>query len=99
MDKEIRPRRYMGRDYKVKDTSQDILDLQNKMFNSLRPEQRIEIMLSMCETARQIVLSSLPKGLSPKEKKKQLFFRFYGDDFSKEEKQKIIEHIDKIERT
>jgi hypothetical protein len=65
------------------------------MFNSLRPEQRIEIMLSMCETARQIVLSSLPKGLSKKERNKQLFLRFYADDFSEEEKKKILEHIER----
>ena len=77
----------------MKDTSKEVLDLQNQMFNKLEPQQRLEMMLSMFETARQIVLSSLPKGLSPKEIKKQLFLRFYGDDFSEEDKNRIIESI------
>lgn len=77
----------------MKDTSKEFTDLQNELFNKLLPQQRLKMMLSMMDTARKIVLSSLPKGLSKNEIKKQLFLRFYSTDFSEQEKQDIIASI------
>ncbi len=84
----------MERDYKVKDTSQDILDLQNKMFNSLRPEQRIRSCLA-CVNRKADSAIFTTKRFKQKERNKQLFLRFYADDFSEEEKKKILEHIER----
>lgn len=48
---------------------------------------------SMFDTARQMVLASLPPDLPEREKKVQLFLRIYGDDFDEEKRQAIVEHL------
>ena len=60
-------------------------------------EERVMIAASMYDTAREIVLSSLPPNLTEKEKRVQLFLRFYGHEFSAEEKEKIISHLMNVE--
>ena len=42
----------------------------------------------MFETARELVISSLPNNLSERELQEALFLLFYGNDFSVNEKEK-----------
>lgn len=54
----------------------------------MSPNERIAMGCEMFMSARQAFLNSLPKDLSEKEIKKQLYYRTYGehlpDDFFKE---------------
>jgi len=45
------------------------------------PEERLRIGSEMHESARAVVLASLPAGLSEAERRYRLFLRFYGRDF------------------
>ena len=66
-------------------------------YMKMTGEERVMIATSMYDTAREIVLSSLPPNLTEKEKRVQLFLRFYGNDFSDEEKEKIVNHLMKVD--
>lgn len=74
----------------MKDTPADIRRLQFEMMNKLSANRRIELACEMFQTAREMIIASLPKNLSEKEFKKQLYFRTYGEhlpeDFFKDEK-------------
>ena len=54
------------------------------MLRALSPERRIAMMLSMNRTARRIVWSSLPDGLTPVERRAAFLRRFYGDEITPE---------------
>jgi len=50
--------------------------------------------LRIFETARGIVLSSFSSDLSENEIRKELFLRFYGNDFSQEEIEKFTKKME-----
>lgn len=62
-------------------------------YQKMTGEERLKIGFSMYDTARAIVLSSLPQDLSSEDRAVQLFLRFYEHDFSSEEREKIVEAI------
>jgi hypothetical protein len=78
----------------MNDTRPEAKMVLDELFNNLSGEQRLLMGLKMFETAREIVISSLPKGLPEKELRKELFLRFYGDEFTKQEIGKIFKRID-----
>ena len=49
--------------------------------------------LNACNTARRFVLASLPPDLDETERRVQLFLRYYTNDFSPEQREKIIASI------
>jgi len=59
----------------------------------LTREQRISLGFQTCETAKSILISTFPKGLPKEELQIRLFLRYYNNDFSEEEKNKIIQHF------
>ncbi|MCC7093234.1 MAG: hypothetical protein IT277_03480 [Ignavibacteriaceae bacterium] len=65
----------------------------NQIYLKKTGEEKILIALKMFETARDIVISSLPKDLSDKELKKELFLRFYGDEFDDIIQEKIYRRL------
>lgn len=73
----------------LSDTTKEIEELQNKLWMERTTEERAEFMFGMFATARRVIIASLPKDLSEKEFKKQLYFRTYGEhlpeDFFKDE--------------
>lgn len=75
------------------DTSPEFEKFYREKIMSLTSDERIRIGLSMNETARKIVWSSIPEGLSEEERKIKYFLRLYGSDFPEEELNKIIEWI------
>ncbi len=77
----------------MNDTDPDIEQMLFERYMKMTGEERVMIAASMYDTAREIVLSSLPPNLTEKEKRVQLFLRFYGHEFSAEEKEKIINHL------
>ncbi|HNF14669.1 MAG TPA: hypothetical protein PK453_13445 [Leptospiraceae bacterium] len=81
----------------MNDTSPEIEQMLQERYMKMTGEERVMIATSMYDTAREIVLSSLPPNLTEKEKRVQLFLRFYGNDFSDEEKEKIVNHLMKVD--
>lgn len=56
-------------------------------------EERLEMGCSMFDAAKEIVRNSIlneSPGLTERELKTRIFLRFYGQDFSREQKRKII---------
>lgn len=81
----------------MNDTDPDIEQMLFERYMKMTGEERVMIAASMYDTAREIVLSSLSPILTEKEKRVQLFLRFYGHEFSAEEKEKIISHLMNVE--
>lgn len=80
----------------MNDTRPEAQRVLDELFAGLSGEERLKMGLEMFDTARKIVISSFPPGLSEKEIRKRLFLRFYGDDFSEDEKRKILKRIDEV---
>lgn len=70
------------------DTTREMEELQNELWMKRTIGERAKFMFGMFATARRVIIASLPKNLSEKEFKKQLYFRTYGehlpDDFFKD---------------
>ncbi len=74
----------------MRDTTAEMSRIQFEMMKKLSSNRRIELACEMFQTAREMIIASLPKDLSEKEFKRQLYFRTYGEhlpeDFFKDEK-------------
>ena len=72
------------------DTTREMEELQNELWMKRTTQERAKFMFGMFATARRIIIESLPKDLSERELKEQIYFRTYGehlpDDFFKDEK-------------
>ena len=77
----------------MNDTSPWAKKIQDELFAKLSGEERLLMGLEMFETARKIVLSSFPPNLTDDEIRKRLFLRFYENDFSEEEKKRILANL------
>ncbi len=77
----------------MNDTSPWAKKIQDELFAKLSGEERLLMGLEMFETARKIVLSSFPPNLTEDEIRKRLFLRFYENDFTEEEKKRILANL------
>lgn len=50
-------------------------------YERLTPSERVQIASGMYETARAIILSTLPPGLTPAERSYRLFIRMHGEEY------------------
>ncbi len=75
------------------DTTTEAEKIQSELFDKMTGEERMKIASDMFDTARKLVLASLDKNLNDTEKRKTLFLRFYGNDFSVNEKEKILNNF------
>ncbi len=70
------------------DTTREIEEMQNELWMKKTPQERARFASAMFTAGRKTVIASLPKDLSEKEFKKQLYYRTYGehlpDDFFKD---------------
>jgi hypothetical protein len=64
----------------MNDTSPKIEAMVDERYRQMTPEQRIKIAASMFETARAIVLSSLPSDLSRRDRRLAVARRFYAGE-------------------
>lgn len=64
----------------MNDTSAAVERLVNQRYASMTPEERMRIAASMYETARVIVESSLPHGLTTEQRRYAVAKRFYADE-------------------
>jgi hypothetical protein len=71
----------------MNDTTPEMEKMQFELMMRKTPNERIALACEMFMSARELFLRSLPKDLSEREIKKQLYFRTYGehlpDDFFK----------------
>jgi len=75
------------------DTSPKMQKIYYEMLFSRTPEERFKMGLNACDTARRLVLASLPPDLDETERRVQLFLRYYKNGFSPEQREKIIASI------
>lgn len=61
------------------DTTREMEELQNELWMQRTPQERARFASSMFASCRNVIIASLPKNLSEKEFKKQLYFRTYGE--------------------
>lgn len=64
----------------MSDTSDTVARLVNQRYAAMTPEERMRVAASLYETARAIVESSLPDGLTREQKRYAMAKRFYGDE-------------------
>lgn len=64
----------------MNDTSADVARRVAEHHRTLTPEERFAAASSLFETARRIVESSLPPGLTREERRLAVARRFYGDE-------------------
>lgn len=80
----------------MRDTSPEIEKKMLEIMMSKSPEERVRMGDSMYQTARYIVACSILNenlNISDNELKKEVFLRFYGNDFSPEKRDKIAHHL------
>jgi hypothetical protein len=61
------------------DTTREIEEMQNNLWMKRTPQERAKFASSMFASCRDVIIASLPKNLTEKEFKKQLYFRTYGE--------------------
>ena len=70
------------------DTTREIEEMQNELWMKRTAQERAKFMFGMFATARRTIIASLPKDLSERQLKEQIYFRTYGeqlpDDFFKD---------------
>lgn len=68
----------------LKDTTREIELLQNELWMKRTPQERAEFASAMFAANRDVVIQSLPEGLTRGEFKRQLYFRTYGEHLPEE---------------
>lgn len=61
------------------DTTREIEELQNELWMKKSPQERARFASAMFSAGKKAVIASLPKDLSEKEVKEQLYYRTYGE--------------------
>lgn len=62
------------------DTTREIEELQNELWMKKTPQERARFAAAMSAAGKNAVIASLPKKISEKDLKKQLYFRIYGEN-------------------
>lgn len=78
----------------IPDTHKLIESRFHRMMMEHSSEERLQMGCSMFDTAKEIVRSSILERhphISMQELKKEIFLRFYGEDFEPEQKRKILD--------
>lgn len=63
----------------MQDTTLEFRQLVAERLRRMAPEERVRLCAEMFETARHLIGASLPAGLDPRERKKRLGERLYGE--------------------
>ena len=76
----------------MKDTTAEVESRFNILLRRISPEERLAMSCRMFAAARALVRSSIVQGgaRTAAEIRKQVFLRFYRDDFSDDERAKIL---------
>ncbi|MCS4199782.1 hypothetical protein [Salinibacter ruber] len=74
----------------MNDTTPQMRDRHRDLLMARSNEERFRMGISMCQTARTIVWSSLPEDLGPTERRVQFFLRYYGDELPPDRRDEIV---------
>ncbi len=77
----------------MNDTAPQIRDLHRDLLMARSNEERFQMGISMCQTARTIVWSSLPEDLGPTERCVQFFLRYYGNELDPELRDEVVAEL------
>lgn len=64
----------------MNDTTATVARLVDERYRAMTPEERLRVAAGMYETARAIIESSLPVGLTGAERRLAVARRFYGEE-------------------
>jgi len=67
-----------------------------ELIRAKTPEERLKMGCSMHDFSKQLVIHALLErepGLSPSALRRELFLRFYGDDFDPKKRLEILEFL------
>ena len=80
----------------MNDTSAEMADRFQRMLMRKTPEERLRMACSMFDAAKSIakisILERFP-AISPVEMKRKIFLRFYGEEFSTDHRQRILDAL------
>lgn len=79
------------------DTSPEIEKMMSEMIQNKSPIERLKMGCSMYETSRYLVTQAIIEShpnISQTALKKEIFLKFYGNDFSAEKCEKILQHLE-----
>ena len=82
----------------MNDTSPEIALKMREMLKKKSPEQRLIMGCNMTATSKYLVSESIKRSnpdISPAELRQELFLKFYGNEFSHLEKERILRHLEK----
>ena len=83
----------------MNDTSPEMAEKMRQMIQLRSPSERAMMGLSMYTTSKKLVTDAILRDnpdISKAELRKELFLKFYGNDFTREEQQKILFHLDHV---
>ena len=63
----------------LNDTTKEIEELQNELWMKRTPQERARFASALFAAVRDAIVASLPKDLSEREFKRQLYYRTYGE--------------------
>lgn len=72
------------------DASPEMQARYRQMLMARTPEERFLMGIDACRAARKLVMASLPPDLDETERRVALFLRYYENDFSPEQREKIV---------
>ncbi len=78
MVSKIEPDRYADTGFSVRDTAPEINAMMFQRVMALTPSERFMMGLSMLQTTREMILSSLPRDLDEPSRRRMLFERLHG---------------------
>lgn len=81
----------------MNDTSPSIDKKMREMIRAKTPLERLKMGSSMYETSRHLIIRSILENnpsISKKDLRTELFLKFYRNDFSVEECERIIKHLE-----
>jgi hypothetical protein len=80
----------------MQDTPPEITEKMDELIRKKSPSERAKMGWSMYETSKQLVIRAILEEkptISQAGLRKEVFLKFYGNDFSKEEQEKILEYL------
>lgn len=82
----------------MNDTSPSVEKKMREMLRNKDPVERLKMGCSMYQTSRYLIERAIKEenpSISKGDLKKEIFLKFYRDDFSPEECERIIKHLQK----
>ena len=80
------------------DTSPEMNARYLEMWRKIAPAERMRMGCEMFSAAKELAMAGIRRELGrddPREMRRRLFVRFYGADFTPEETERILRHLDK----